>query len=116
MTRYLILGNSAAGLSAIDAIRQRDKDGPITVVSKEAAPAYSRVALPYLLSREKELSQVILQGPEYFKANKVKLIGGIGASGLDSQSKAIRLEDGRSLPYHTLLIPTGPPPPPAPAP
>ncbi len=49
MTHYVILGNSAAGLTAIDAIRQRDKTGPITLISKEPDPAYSRVALPYIL-------------------------------------------------------------------
>ncbi|TMF08323.1 MAG: hypothetical protein E6I38_07630 [Chloroflexi bacterium] len=61
MTRYVILGNSAAGLTAIDAIRERDRTGPITLISKEPAPAYSRVALPYILSKEKNLRQITLQ-------------------------------------------------------
>jgi len=107
MTRYVILGNSAAGLAAIDTIRRRDQDSPITVVSKEPGPAYSRVALPYLLSRRKELGQIILQEPEYYRANGVDLIAGVGASGLDARSQTVRLEDGRSLPYGKLLIATG---------
>ena len=107
MTRYVILGNSAAGLAAINAIRQRGQDGPVTVVSKEPGPAYSCVALPYLLSRRKELGQIILQGPEYYRANRVDLIAGVGASGLDTRSQTVRLEDGRSLPYDKLLIATG---------
>ena len=109
---YLILGNSAAGLSAIDAIRQRDQDGPITVVSKEPGPTYSRVALPYVLSREKELRQITLQGPEYYRANKVELIAGMGASGLDAKNKTVRLEGpdgrgGRTIAYDKLLVATG---------
>ena len=108
---YLILGNSAAGLSAIDAIRQRDQDGPITVVSKEPGPTYSRVALPYVLSREKDLRQITLQGPEYYRANKVELIAGMGASGLDAKNKTVRLEGpdgrgGRTIAYDKLLIAT----------
>lgn len=107
MTHYVILGNSAAGLAAIDAIRQRDKDGPITVISKEDAPTYSRVALPYLLSREKGMGQITLQGPDYYRANKVELISGVGAAGLDAGSKTVRLEDGRTVSYDKLLIATG---------
>src|SRR3990172_2279946 len=105
--RYVILGNSAAGLTAIDAIRERDRDGPITVVSKEPEPAYSRVALPYVLSREKQLTQVTLQGPEYYEANRVELMAGVGASAVDPRAKTVSLDDGRSLPYDRLLIATG---------
>ncbi len=107
MTHYVVLGNSAAGLTAIDAIRQRDRDGAITVVSQEPEPAYSRVALPYILSREKDLRQITLQGPDYYRANKVELIAGVGASGLDGKSKTVRLEDGRTVSYDKLLVATG---------
>ena len=107
MTRYLILGNSAAGLTAIDAIRARDNDGAITVVSKEPEPCYSRVALPYILSREKNLRQITLQEADYYGANKAMLISGIGAYRLNPDTRTVHLEDGRSLPYDKLLIATG---------
>jgi len=107
MTDYVILGSSAAGLTAIDAIRERDKDGHITLVSKEPGPAYSRVALPYILSKEKNLAQITLQTDEYFSANDVETFIGVGATALDSEAKTIALEDGRSLGYDKLLIGTG---------
>ncbi len=107
MTHYVVLGNSAAGLTAIDAIRQRDRDGAITVVSQEPEPTYSRVALPYILSREKDLRQITLQGPDYYRANNVELIAGVGAAGLDAKSKTVRLEDGRTVSYDKLLVATG---------
>ena len=107
MPAYVILGNSAAGLTAIDAIRERDRDGPITVVSREPEPAYSRVALPYVLSREKQVPQITLQGPDYYEANRVELIAGVGASAVDTKAKAVTLEDGRRLQYDRLLIATG---------
>jgi nitrite reductase (NADH) large subunit len=107
MTHYVILGNSAAGLTAIEAIRQRDKTSPMTLISKEPDPAYSRVALPYILSKEKNLRQITLQKPEYFKANNVATIIGTGASGLDTANKTVHLEDGRLISYGKLLIATG---------
>src|SRR5437867_9615841 len=97
MTHHVILGNSAAGLTAIDAIRQRDKSGSITLISKEPDPAYSRVALPYILSKEKNLRQITLQGDDYFKANNVETIIGVGASRLDATNKTLTLDDGRSV-------------------
>jgi NAD(P)H-nitrite reductase large subunit len=105
--RYVILGNSAAGLTAIDAIRERDREGAITVVSKEPEPAYSRVALPYILSGEKQLPQVTLRGPEYYEANSLELIAGVGASAVDPEAKTVTLDDGRSLQFDRLLIATG---------
>src|SRR5438093_2499337 len=107
MTHYVILGNSAAGLTAIEAIRARDKTGPITLISKEPDPAYSRVAVPYILSKEKNLRQITLQEPDYFKAQGVETVIGIGAARVDTAARTITLEDGRSLTYDKLLIGTG---------
>ncbi len=107
MTHYVVLGNSAAGLTAIDAIRARDKTGPITLISKEPDPAYSRVALPYILSKEKHLRQITLQESEYFKANNIETVIGVGAATLDAQNKTLRLENGRRVSYDKLLIGTG---------
>jgi NAD(P)H-nitrite reductase large subunit len=107
VTHYVILGNSAAGLTAINAIRQRDKDGPITLISKEPDVAYSRVALPYILSKEKKLPQITLQDDAYFAANKVETVIGTGASSVDTAAKTVTLEDGRGVTYDKLLIGTG---------
>jgi NADPH-dependent 2,4-dienoyl-CoA reductase/sulfur reductase-like enzyme len=40
--KYLIIGNSAGGIGAAEAIRQVDRSGSITIVSDETYPAYSR--------------------------------------------------------------------------
>ena len=106
MTHYVILGNSAAGLTAIDAIRERDKTGPITLISKEPDPAYSRVALPYILSKEKNLRQITLQDDAYFTANNVKTKIGTGVRPW-TQGEDRHLEDELSIGYDKLLIGTG---------
>lgn len=41
-TKYLIVGNSAGGIGAAEAIREVDKKNSITIVSDEPYPAYSR--------------------------------------------------------------------------
>jgi NAD(P)H-nitrite reductase large subunit len=107
MTQYLILGSSAAGQTAIEAVRARDKGGAITMVTKEPDVSYSRVALPYVLSKEKNLAQITLHEPDYFTANGVDIIAGVGAAGVDPKAKTVRLDDGRSVGYDKLLLATG---------
>src|SRR5439155_5786081 len=77
------------------------------LISKEPDPAYSRVALPYILSKEKNLRQITLQDDGYFRANNVETIIGTGADGLDTANKTVTLENGRDISYDKLLIATG---------
>ena len=44
--QYVLIGNSAATLAAIDWIRKYDRQGGIILINREPGPAYSRVALP----------------------------------------------------------------------
>lgn len=50
--RYLIIGNSAAGLAAGKAIRQQDGKASIILFSDEPYPYYSRLLITYLLRGE----------------------------------------------------------------
>ena len=47
--RYVIIGNSAAAIGAVEGIRTVDKDGDITIVSNESHHTYSRPLISYLL-------------------------------------------------------------------
>ena len=59
--QYAIIGSSAAGISAIEAIRTKDKTSKIIVVSDEKKPLYSRCLISYLLAGtidEKNITQI----------------------------------------------------------
>src|SRR3990172_7306866 len=105
--KYLILGNSAAALAAIETIRQEDAEGQIVVVSKEDAPCYSRVALPYLLSGRKRMPAITLREPDYYQANRIQLMNGVGATSIDPKAKSVALDNGKKLTFEKLLIATG---------
>lgn len=49
MTRYVIIGNSAAAVGCVEGIRQVDREGPITIISDEPHHTYSRPLISYLL-------------------------------------------------------------------
>ena len=47
--RVIIIGNSAAGLSALETFRKRERDSKVLMIDKEPVLAYSRVITPYFI-------------------------------------------------------------------
>jgi nitrite reductase (NADH) large subunit len=103
MPRVVIVGNSAASLAALETIRRFDAGSPVTLVSDEAIPAYSRVLLPYLVSGER--SDLSLRPPGYAQSLGARLLLGRRAVSVDGD--ALVLDDGTALPFERLLIATG---------
>ena len=60
LTRQVIVGNSAAGLSAIKAIREVDDSCPITLISMESCDSYSPVLLTYYLKRRMDMVSLLV--------------------------------------------------------
>ena len=106
MINYFIIGNSAAGVSAIEAIREVDKEGQITVVSQEKYHNYSRPLISYFLGGEIDKSRIVFREKGFYKKNKVDLILGQKAANLDINAKTIRVA-GKFIHFDRLLISTG---------
>lgn len=101
--RIVIVGNSAASLAALEAVRRLDADSPLTLVSDEAIPAYSRVLLPYLLSGERE--DLSFRPPDYAERLGARLL--LGRRAVQIAADALVLDDGSHLPFDRLLLATG---------
>lgn len=106
VTRYLIIGNGAAGVTAAETIRQHDPHGNITIVSAEPYPMYSRPGLAYVLLDAISPKQVISRQPEWYSQNRCQLVHG-QATHIDPIRQEVTLDYGRRLPYDRLLIATG---------
>ncbi|MEJ2731601.1 MAG: FAD/NAD(P)-binding oxidoreductase, partial [Deltaproteobacteria bacterium] len=65
--RHLIIGNSAAALNAVKAIRENDSISPITVVSAENHYAYSPVLLTYYVSQKIKRSALFLADRSFYQ-------------------------------------------------
>jgi nitrite reductase (NADH) large subunit len=101
--RIVIVGASAAGLSALAAIRMVDSTSLVTVVSAEAEPAYSRVMLPHLVSGERR--SALLHGPGFFRDMDAATVFGRRAAAVGRDD--LLMEDGERFPFDALLIATG---------
>jgi nitrite reductase (NADH) large subunit len=101
--RIVIVGNSAASLAALESIRRLDGTCPITLVSDEPIPAYSRVMLPYLLCGERH--DLSLRPPDYAERMGARIL--LGRRAVQIDAGALLLDDGTRLPFDRLLVATG---------
>ena len=102
----IIIGNSAAGLSGLEAFRKIDQTSRVTVVAQESTTPYSKVLLPYYLRGKIPYENLFIREPDYYDKLGATCIHGRVIKVLVEQ-KQILLEDNSVLPYDKLLIATG---------
>jgi NAD(P)H-nitrite reductase large subunit len=106
-TKYLIIGNSAGGIGAAEAIREVDKVGVVTIVSDEPYPAYSRPLISEYLSNRCPLERMLFRPPDFYEKNNIRTILGEKVAQVDFNERTVRLENGRTLAWRKLLLATG---------
>ncbi|MGH7823093.1 MAG: NAD(P)/FAD-dependent oxidoreductase, partial [Candidatus Binatia bacterium] len=105
--KYVLIGNSAASLAAIDWIRKVDREGSILLLNREKGVAYSRVALPYYVSGERTLESILIRRKPDYDRLGVRLVEGAEVSAVDPAAHHVLLKDGRTIGYEKLLLGTG---------
>ncbi|QAT48437.1 NAD(P)/FAD-dependent oxidoreductase [Caproiciproducens sp. NJN-50] len=105
--KYVIIGNSTAAVGCVEGIRSVDQEGPITVISDEPYPAYSRPLISYLLQGSTTEEKMRTRPADFYEKNGVTLLSGKKAVRIDDARKTVGLESGESLPYDRLLIAAG---------
>lgn len=104
--KYVIIGASAAGLACAEQIRKEDKNGSITLITKENCLPYSRPSISYYLKglvREKDM---LLRKPSYFSDNRIEVITGTQVKTIDRKNKTVKA-GRKAFPYDKLCICTG---------
>ncbi len=116
--RHVIIGNSAAAVGAVEAIRRHDSTSSITIISDEPHHVYSRPLISYLLGGLVDESHMYYRPPEFYDYQRVEAMLGIEVTGIDTAARIVQLANGEAVPYDRLLIATGGRPfiPPEPAP
>jgi nitrite reductase (NADH) large subunit len=107
MTNYLIVGNGAAGTTAVEKIRKQDKTGRITIVTDESLHYYSRIRLPEFMAGEIDENQLIIKKDSWYRDLSIDLVLDTHIIAADKKAKVLMAEGNRQFPYDTLLIATG---------
>ncbi len=107
MVKYVIVGASAAGIGAVEAIREVDQTGQITVISDEACPQYSRPMISDFVSGKASFNKMKCRDDNFWTQNKVDAVLGKKATTLNIAQKTLTLESGEKISYEKLLLATG---------
>ncbi|MDP6126877.1 MAG: FAD-dependent oxidoreductase [Dehalococcoidales bacterium] len=105
--QYLIIGNSAGGIGAVEAIREVDKAGAITIISDEPHSAYSRPLIAEYLAEGRPLESMLYRRADFYEKNEIQTLLGSRVERLDLSEQAVVMESGERVEWHKLLLATG---------
>ena len=107
MAHHVIVGASAAGCRALDAIRSVDPRCEVAVLSKEPGPLYSRVGLTHFLDGTVKVGGMNMRDERYFARMNARILWEVSPTRVDSTAKTVALSNGQTLQYDTLLSASG---------
>ncbi len=105
--KFVIIGNSAAGLSAAENIRKLRRDADIAIIGKEPHTAYLRCMLKYVLSGEKDIKEIYYKKGDFYNKFDLKTYLGIAAKLVLPKEKKVILNDETEVCYDKLLVAAG---------
>lgn len=105
--KYVIIGNSAAGIACVEGIRSADAEGEITIVSDEPFAAYGRPLISYYLLGATDRQRMLYRPADFYEKNRVRTLLGARAEKIDPAAQKIVLRGGGEIPYDRLLVATG---------
>ncbi|PWI10531.1 FAD-dependent oxidoreductase [Streptomyces sp. NWU339] len=104
----VIVGASAAGLSAADGLREGGYTGPLTVLDEEVEPGYDRPMLSKsLLAAEEHAVPAPLRTGEHLADKGIDLLAGHGAMGLDIDRRLVVTNWGEAIGWRHVVVATG---------
>ncbi len=106
---FLIIGNSAAGVSAAEHIRANDKTASITILSREPYAVYGRPLISYLIEGKTTEERIGFKEPSFYEDNHIEALLGedFTATSLDADAHAVTLANGSVITYGKCLLATG---------
>jgi NAD(P)H-nitrite reductase large subunit len=105
--RYVIIGNSAAGIFAAEAIRKLDQVGRVDIISEEHYPAYARCLTSYYLTGKMTEEQLLIRPTDFYTRYNLHLHAGQKAVKVDPGKREVYTASGETYGYDKLLIATG---------
>jgi NAD(P)H-nitrite reductase large subunit len=105
--KYLVIGNSAGGIGATEAIRQVDKEGTLIIISDEPYPAYSRPLISKYLARECSLEGMLFRPSDFYSQNNIVFLANRKVTRVEPDPGVVELEDGERIAWEKLLLAVG---------
>ncbi|HEV3311317.1 MAG TPA: FAD-dependent oxidoreductase [Chloroflexota bacterium] len=106
-SRFVIIGNGAAGTTAAEHIKKLDPNADVIVIGDEPYQLYNRVALPPLLKGKVQERNVIMRKSDDHLARGFQLLLETTVDSIDTEGQTVSTSGGQTFPYDGLLVATG---------
>ena len=107
MDPIVIIGNGIAAISAVEALREYDKDTPVIIFSDESYYAYYRMWLSGLVGETPDLDKLYVRKPEWYRDLNIDVRLNCKVVGIDTQKQSVILDDGTVIVFSKLLLANG---------
>jgi NAD(P)H-nitrite reductase large subunit len=104
---FVIIGSGIAGLSAAEAIRQRNQTAKIIMVTEEEEKPYYRPMLSDYLGEDLTIDSLFIKAASWYDENQIELRTACRVKAIDGSQRQLTLENGETIPYHKLILATG---------
>ena len=104
---YIVIGNSAAGLFAVEEIRKHDTQSEIIVLTAEKEPSYSRCLTTYFLAGDIPASRLYLREEGFADRLNLTVVYNVEVNRIDPERHLVHSTDGREWSYRKLLLAMG---------
>lgn len=105
---YVIIGGGLAGASAVEGIRELDREGEILLISGEKHLPYDRPPLSKKLwFGKKKVEDIFLHDQNFYDAKGVTILSGETVLSLDPKGKTASTSGGKQYRFRKLLLATG---------
>jgi len=103
----IVVGGGIAGQAVCEAVRERDRGVPLTLVCGELSAPYDRVRLSEILVSGEDPQTLQLRPTEWYADNDVTVLLGRQVVWADPAGGLLRLDDGDELAFAQLVLATG---------
>ena len=105
--KLVVVGNGMAGVACVEQILKHSPHFEITIFGDETHVNYNRILLSSVLAGERGSDEITLNPLEWYLRNDITLHLGARIVDVDPVQKTVAADDGRTVPFDTLLLATG---------
>lgn len=106
--KLVLIGNGMAGVRAIEEVLKISPDAfEITIFGTEPYPNYNRIQLSKVLQGGTSISDITLNGWEWYEENKIRFYPGETVTSINTKTQSVNTDKGRIENYDQLIIATG---------
>lgn len=105
--KAVIIGGGIAAFSAAQAIRERNPNATITILSEEPDFPYYRTSITKKLAMKANVSDALLKQPSWYAEHKIDICLNTTVTAVDTKNNTVTTENGAEFVYDKLLFATG---------